>query len=285
MTKWILFVLSALALNAQADSRTRMCNGFLPENDMNIPVQDGVHIMATGITQTQFISVLNRMAAEYQNEVASKNARLAIENKWTDGTVNAYAYRNGRTWIISMFGGLARFPNMTYDGFMAVACHEMGHHFGGAPLFKWDWASVEGEADYYSALKCMRRVFRNDDNEKILAGRTLNSHVVSECLSEHNKRIDQLLCIRAGQAGLTLASVLAAMDGVRLPNVLKPDPRQVWQTDEDHPAAQCRLDTYFQGALCRVPVAKGLSNTDYRPGSCSGTAFTRGLRPRCWFKP
>lgn len=285
MTKWILFVLSVLALHAHAEPRTRLCSGFMPENDMYIPEQDGIHVMATGITQNQFMSVLTRLANEYRNEVAGKGGQLAIENRWSDGTVNAYADRQGNRWIISMFGGMARHPKMNYDGFMAVACHEMGHHLGGAPKWSGDWATVEGQSDYYATLKCLRRIFRNDDNERILASRNLDQHVISECMGENSARKDQLLCIRAAHAGLTLGEVLASMDGDRVPNVRTPDPRRVARTDGEHPRAQCRVDTYFQGALCRVPVSSALSNTDYRSGTCTGTAYARGLRPRCWFKP
>jgi len=286
MTKWILLALSALALHAQADTRTRLCSGFLPENDLNIPVQDGINVLATGISESQFVSILNRIAAEYRGEVASHGAQLAIANNWADGTVNAFADRQGRRWIISMYGGLARYPRMTYDGYMAIACHEMGHHLGGAPRFSaFDWASIEGQSDYYATLKCLRRMFRNDNNEQILAGRTLNSHIVSECLSEHKARAEQLLCIRAAHAGQSLASVMAALENGKIPNVRTPDPRRVSRTEGTHPHAQCRMDTYFQGALCRVAVSKQLSRTDYRTGTCAGTAYSRGLRPRCWFKP
>jgi len=47
--------------------------------------------------------------------------------------VNAYASvdKQGQQFI-HMFGGLARHPLMTEDAFLLVACHEFGHHYGGA---------------------------------------------------------------------------------------------------------------------------------------------------------
>lgn len=285
MQKWILFGLFAVTLNANASSK--MCSGFLPPNDMYIPVHTGPAALATGITRDQFNGALGRLYNEYRGEVAARGGTLVITRRWTDGTVNAEALQDKGKWYVIMYGGMARHPAINYDGFMAVACHEIGHHLGGAPLYQGeDWPSVEGAADYYAMLKCLRRVFRNDDNEKILAGRRLDRNIVAACEAEHRGRQDQLLCIRGGMAGISLAEVLAALDSGSAPKVTTPDKRRVSQTYEDHPRAQCRLDTYFQAALCRVPVAQSLSKYDYRPGSCADSrSYARGLRPRCWFAP
>jgi hypothetical protein len=187
-----------------------------------------------------------------------------------------------------MFGGLARHPAITYDGFAAVACHETGHHLGGAPVFSGDdsWASVEGEADYYAMLKCLRRLFEKDDNRKILAGRKLDPLAVSTCKNEERSQQDEELCIRATMAGVSLAQVLASLEGGSVPRLSTPDPRRVTETYEDHPRAQCRLDTYFQASLCRANFHQDMDRSDYRVGACTDThVYTRGLRPRCWFKP
>ena len=61
---------------------------------------------------------------------------------------------------------------ITVDGMALVACHEMGHHMGGAPKIDgWygsSWATNEGGADYYGTLKCARRFFAGDDNASIV---------------------------------------------------------------------------------------------------------------------
>jgi Zn-dependent protease with chaperone function len=54
-----------------------------------------------------------------------------------------------------MFGGLARDPLVTKDGFSAVICHEIGHHIAGAPRKGFSWASNEGQADYFATTKCL----------------------------------------------------------------------------------------------------------------------------------
>ncbi|MBX3022619.1 MAG: hypothetical protein KF799_13180 [Bdellovibrionales bacterium] len=279
MTSWLLLFIVVLGPQAQA---SKICSGFLPENQMSIPA-----IFTSGITESQFNNILRRIYNEYRIEFSAQGAEFVVENRWSDPTVNAFASKNGQFWIISMYGGMAREPNMTYDGFAAIACHEVGHHLGGAPLYGRDSdMAVEGQADYYATLKCLRRLFRGDDNGKILAGRQVDATVVRNCQAEHRGRQDQLLCIRAAMAGVSLAAVMADIGSGAVPKITTPDKRRVSRTDETHPRAQCRLDTYFQGALCRVPYSQGLSMTDYRVGTCADErTYTRGLRPRCWFAP
>jgi hypothetical protein len=65
-----------------------------------------------------------------------------------------------------------------------------------------------------------------------------------------------------------------------------PDPKVVTKTDDNHPAYQCRLDTYFQGALCEKAFTEDVSASSEVTGTCHGsTGQTTGLRPLCWFKP
>lgn len=265
-----------------------LCRGFLPENTMNFPVRDDVRgVAASGISKVQFDGVLDKVNAEYASEIASLGARFKIERKWQDGTANAYAYQDGGTYFIAMYGGLARHPAMTVDGFVTVACHEVGHHLGGAPKMTTDenpWASMEGQSDYYATLKCLRRIFRRDDNAKILAGMKLDPHAVSRCKAQRLGAQDETICIRGAMAGASLATVFSLMGKEKTPRLSTPDPSTVLKTYEDHPRAQCRMDTYLQGALCRTPYSARLSDTDYRDGTCDdGGPYSEGKRPRCWF--
>lgn len=285
MKNTLLALLAFASLASQAHSKDgKLCQGYLPKNTMWI-ADTGVRVKG-GIDEATFNSLLDRIEAEYSAEVAAAGATLKIDRQWTSGEVNAYASREGSTWIISMFGGFARHAKVTYDGFMGVACHEMGHHLGGAPLYARDWASVEGQSDYYSTLKCLRRIFAKDDNKKVLAGMTLDPVAVSTCNAEHSSQDDQLLCIRSAMAALSLGEVLAEFDSTStLPKLDTPDRREVRRTDPNHPRAQCRVDTLFNAAQCRVPVAQAVSSTDYRAGTCYTPEHSKGFRPRCWFAP
>jgi hypothetical protein len=93
-----------------------------------------------------------------------------------------------------------------------------------------------------------------------------------------------LICIRNSLAGIEMGAALAHMDGDPAPKIATPTTRKVKRTFQSHPLAQCRLDTYFQGALCNVDPRVEPSNTDPYHGVCSAGSDV-GTRPRCWFKP
>jgi hypothetical protein len=62
--------------------------------------------------------------------------------------------------------------------------------------------------------------------------------------------------------------------------------KQVSKTSDSHPATQCRLDTYIQGALCEKSYTEEIGQQDEVSGVCHGSlGMKTGLRPRCWFKP
>lgn len=289
MGKWILISLLGVGMLAgtQVDNVKRLCDGFVPENNLNIPVGTRFRGKDTGITEAQFNKIMDRMQSLYTAEVQTHGATYVINRNWTDGTVNAYAQQNGSSWEINMFGGLARYNGMTEDGMAAVACHETGHHLGGAPKYNGnDWAAVEGGADYYATLKCLKRYMDQDDNETIVAGLNPDPVGVQACEKQWSSRHDQLVCIRATQAGIVLGRVLQDLGGESQVNLNTPDPAVVTETDPNHPHAQCRLDTYFNGSLCTVAVTDLQSDTDPKPGSCwDANVSPIGLRPRCWYAP
>ncbi len=261
----------------------KLCSGILPENDMYIAV--GVKT-GGGVTEADFHKVLDRVEAVYAPEFIKQGAVLIVERNWEDGTVNAFASQSGNEWTIAMFGGLARHSAVTVDGFAIVACHEAGHHIGGAPKYTWnDWASNEGESDYFATLKCMRAVFGADDNQKIISEMEISPFVQESCKSQHSDANEQALCIRLAYAGLSIGKLFADFSGGTAVGFETPDENKVDETEDSHPEAQCRLDTYFAGALCPKSVSEELSPTDPRPGSCFDNKFAnRTHRPGCWFK-
>lgn len=253
-----------------------LCRGFLPKNNMRIPVGD-VH--ALGLEENQFNKVLDRVEAVYAPIVAAHGGHLVINRLWDDATVNASAERDGDKWILNMYGGLARYKGVNFDGFALVACHELGHHLGGFPHYQGDWASNEGEADYHATLKCLRRVL----GTKVA---NLDPYAKKRCEAVFKKKNDIAHCENGTMAGIDTAALLADLGGEPLPQLNTPDPTQVDQTNDDHPAAQCRLDTMFNGALCAKPVSEDLSDASPDPGACTeDQGYTVGLRPRCWYKP
>lgn len=286
--KWILasaiLVVGIGTIDASVRVKT-LCQGFLPENKMNIPV--GVKT-AGGITQEQFNQVMDRMEKLYSPEIERLGGKLKINRLWSNGTVNASANRSGTSWVLNMYGGLARHAATNFEGMALVACHEMGHHLGGAPKYggqgSLDWASNEGQADYYSALKCLRRFFAEDDNKAILANMTIDPLAEKSCVEQFANEQDQLLCKRTSIGGQSVAMLFKSLSNQTVvPQFGTPDPRKVQQTNDDHPATQCRMDTFFAGMRCPVDVNSKLDESDYRQGSCYSPHDPVGFRPACWF--
>lgn len=264
-------------------------DGFLPDNSLRIPVNAK---SSAGLTEEQFNSVIDSVESMYKPIVSTYGGDLSVVRKWTDATVNAYAQQNGKTWTVSMFGGLARHETITEDGFALVVCHEIGHHIAGAPLYSYKlqsmlagWASTEGQSDYFATTKCLRKVWEADNNEEIVSKMEIPETLKKACGKAKVWNEDYYTCIRGGMAGLSVANLFASFGGPK-PSFDTPDAKEVSRTNERHPASQCRLDTYFQGALCEVSMNEDFTRDSEVTGACHGSlGHSSGLRPRCWFKP
>ena len=259
--------------------------GFLPENDLSIPVGSK---LAGGLSEAQFNAVIDKLEVIYAPIVSQMGGRLTINRKWTDATVNANATRMGG-WIVNMFGGLARHNTITEDGFALVLCHEIGHHLGGAPkvggLFN-RWASNEGQSDYFATLKCLRKAFLNDNNAQAISRMNVPTTLSQACAKAWPNKDDRAICIRSGMAGVSVAGLFAALRNQPEGKFETPDTNVVSRTDDAHPAHQCRLDTYLQGALCEKSFNEDVSQSDEVRATCHGSTGAKvGLRPLCWFKP
>jgi hypothetical protein len=261
--------------------------GFLPENNLKIHVDDK---RVGGITEKEFNDVIDSVESIYAPIVDQEGGKLIISRGWSDATVNAYAQRSGNQWRVSMFGGLARHSTITPDGFALVVCHEIGHHIGGAPkkVSVWSnpWATNEGQADYFATLKCLRRTFLNDNNADIIANMEVPQALTNACNEAWSSAEDRAICVRGGMAGDSVAKLFAALRNGAQAKFETPDARVVTTTDDNHPATQCRLDTYFQGALCEVNFNDNVEQNSEVAGTCHGSlGHANGLRPRCWFRP
>ena len=260
--------------------------GFLPENNFKIEVNAK---RFGGLSEKQFNDVITKVETIYAPIVAQEGGKLVVSRNWTDATVNAYAQRSGSNWNVAMFGGLARHETITEDGFALVVCHEIGHHIGGAPkkVSMWSnpWASNEGQADYFANLKCLRRAFLNDNNVEIISKMDVPAPLTEACNKAWETVEDRAICIRGGMAGDSVAKLFASLRGQAPSKFETPDQTVVSVTNDNHPATQCRLDTYFQGSLCNVDFNENVEQDSEVAGTCHGTlGHTSGLRPNCWFK-
>lgn len=292
-----LLLTTILTLSTTLSQVTFACDihgktGIVPENTLNIPIGQK---SSGGITEAQFNKVIDKVISLYGQKVSSLGGKLVIKRNWNDGTVNAYADRNDsdvNNWNVSMFGGLARHSEMNEDGFAVVVCHELGHQIGGAPKKKdsngnFYWASNEGQADYYATLKCLRNYFAGSNNQEVVSKLNVPTIVTETCQKSFANAEEIAICQRSSMAGLVLANFFKALRKSNIaPKFTTPDPAVVSENFDNHPATQCRLDTYFQGSVCDKSVAEDVSDKDENIGTCTAkNGDTLGLRPACWFAP
>ena len=173
---------------------------------------------------------------------------------------------------------------ITEDGYALVMCHEIGHHLRGIPKKTFEGCpSVEGQADYFATLKCLRKVFRRDEKE--VTGLEIPGLITEKCQKSFREKWEVDICIRNSMAGLSVSAASSDIRNTSLPTVETPDLAAVQKTYEAHPLPQCRLDTYFQGSICEVSSARTLTTQDETTGARHPSLGHKdGIRPFCWYK-
>jgi hypothetical protein len=297
----LLIAGSALASNQVVNKivNQEKCE-FAPKNDVKVPI--GSQKAGQGLDESTYNSAIDIVENYYKPIVAAQGATLTINRMWTNDTANSTAHRSGKKWYVDAYGGLARLAIMTKDAEVAVLCHEMGHHLGGFPqgkgIFGSSWASNEGQADYFATMKCFRRVSENDDNAGIMASAVVPNEVKDGCKNTWRSTKEISLCEREAAAGSVLAQVLYDLghgthskasprgEPATAPSYSTPDTSVVSATNDAHPMAQCRLDTYFNGAICGVAATEDFGKSEGKTGACAQEkGDTVGYRPTCWYKP
>lgn len=199
-----------------------------------------------------------------------------------------------------MYGGLARRPEVTKDGFVLVICHELGHHLGGFPFYSGgDWAANEGQADYFATHACAHKMW-DGSADNALSRDGVDPVAKQQCDQSYTLQDERDVCYRTANASQSLANLLAVLGAENTPQFSTPDLSEVSATYEGHPAAQCRLDTYFGGALCATRFNEAVipgrnhpkgqesveAEADAAQYSCTrAQGQTLGVRPLCWYKP
>jgi hypothetical protein len=261
------------------------CDGGMRMNRI-VSIPEG-SFLANDMTEKEFKDSIKAFEQFFSPTIdRDHNAELIIFGSWASNTVNAYAEKSNKKVMVTIYGGLARHKAITKDGFTAVLCHELGHHFGGYPKKSTNrWSSAEGQADYYATMKCLRRIWEKDNNELIIANEVIPETLKSECAKTYIDTKSQKLCERMGLAGRSVAHMIQDLDHDSLVAKFEtPDPLVVRAMNYLHPYGQCRLDTFFQGAICPVSESVEFEDDDQKAGACHvKLGDTRGLRPKCWF--
>lgn len=287
MFKKLIFVFSFIfvaqhAFTCDRDGKT----GLLPENNLQISIDEK---FVGPITSQKMADQMKKAADIYGPIVKAKGGNLHMINLWHDSKVNASAFRRDGNWEVTIYGGLARHPAMTEDSLMLAICHELGHHLGGFPRYEenTDWASNEGQADYFASLKCLKRIFSSENNTAIVSQMTIDQEATQKCQSVYKSTEETALCQRIAMAGKALGSLFANVLGAKIPVTLETPHRFKRKVIlDEHPHPQCRLDTYFHGGLCDRPYSIDFSNTDPISGACiQKDGYQLGFRPLCWYVP
>lgn len=262
-------------LKSQSGETTRhygFKKSFLPENNFH---ETRRYYAAGEVTEEDFNDVLEAIRTIYEPIFWNHGATLNVYGDWNDNTVNAYADQAGTAWNVSFFGGLAKHIYMTREGFALVACHEIGHHIGGLPLYTDNpWASIEGQSDIYATTACAKMMF---DENSPLAYKW--SFMKKKPKPTPGDNCNSSVCKLSLEAGLSLGKVLAELNDESMPSYETPSKVVVKKTMESHPPSQCRLDSYKVGALCNKPW-----NNSVIPKTKAQENAVNCERPKCWYK-
>ncbi len=285
------FVLGLMTLFAAKAQGT-----ILPDNDLYL--MDCIEC-ETGIGKEEFDRIIANAEKAFGPIVEKFGSSLEIVNKWNDSTVNASATQSFGTWTVNMYGGLARRPEVTADGFVLVLCHELGHHLGGFPYVS-NWGANEGQSDYFASNHCAPYLWAEETAINATFRNLIPKAPKDLCDTSYPTVDQQNLCYRTMLASKSISDLLGSLTG-RTVDFNKPSPTQVKKTVNSHPEAQCRLDTYMAGSLCSLEYDRevipgqdlGRGNNGLEAEKQSAVTncadpnlfSSKILRPRCWFKP
>ena len=240
------------------------------------------------VTQDSFFETVRRIRSKFSPIIFDQGGDLNVIASWASNTVNATASQRGDNWNVTLYGGLARRPEMTQDGFMLVACHEIGHHLAGYPQFN-SWGAAEGNADYFAIYGCARGFWEDETQINALFATVIPPFPKSIC--DDRFRMDSQerkdLCYREVMAAFSLAELLSYIVDEEI-NVDTPSEYEAPYTNLDYPTVQCRFDTLVQSALCEETISFDVipwTEREMAAVSChQSKGQTEGLRPRCGFK-
>lgn len=232
----------------------------------------------------------------FSSSFDSYGANLIVNFKIENNRINAEATRRWNDWQINIYGGLLSHHLMTNDALVLIMCHELAHHIGGAPKKELLYASSEAQADYWATAVCLKKYFRETMSKVELSERAVQSkphlteEVQTDCATAYPTNVEQNICVLSVQASIEVTNFLNALRKKPAKISLStPDQKTVMRTNIDYPRLQCRLDTFFQGALCGLYPDSNPHPFDQRDELLAGCMEQNdhliGRRPSCWYKP
>jgi len=248
------------------------------------------------VSKSDYLRVQKRLKAAFDPFLEKHYGKtLKFTDSWDEEKVNGYCTRDMEdNPVINVYGGMARHQEMTLDGLYLIYCHELGHYLGGAPKAfrgrssKRGWSSAEGQSDYFATSKCLKKIF--DDHDKNKKAIRFAEQALLDKAKKRCKDQKDYYCLRAAMASVSVAKVFHSLKSYqKFPEIDDKDGTIVRRTKYVHPKAQCRLDTFLNGANCEYDLSSPFDDIDPRVGACVFSTdkedSKESSRPHCWYRP
>ena len=236
------------------------------------------------IERHKFNQIIEQLQRLYEPEFKLRQQLLQINGQWKNERMEASArydedYR-GEIATITITGAVARHTVITEEAFATILCHEIGHFLGGEPaFFKY---STEGQADYFAASACMRRLIPSMPDGIFSSPPRAPWLVKRRCVDTYDSREEIETCIRTTMGGFGLSSFVAFRKSQDKPDFETPDPDEAKHLSFEPNTVQCRLDTFIVASLCNPAAKRPIEKQ--RPWLCSRNGpLANYSRPLCWY--
>lgn len=217
----------------------------------------------SGISYFQYFEILQYFSTIYP--------QIQFPIEWMEPYFAAFAKKENKIRQVHVWGGLVRMPTATLPIVLTAICHEIGHHMGGNPLQDQvkggEWASAEGQADYFAARHCLPRTFYDhphwfDSLEKDFKQINSTQIDLKKCLDNKYCRVSVLSGYQMFQSFSKLPHSMP--EKIEFQLIAEPTTKSILQT---YPPLQCRFETFFSGGYCLI---------DAKSKNCQ--------RPVCWYR-
>jgi hypothetical protein len=246
---WILTILMILSLKTVAE----------PAFDWPVGKEG-----ESPVTYENYQQVIQDLIAQNIYAVIAQYGKpVVINDQWDTNYFGAGSLQREGFFDIMLTGGYARSPGNSVQILALTVCHEMGHILGGEPrqssqVAGSEWASAEGQADFYAASVCLPLYFKNHPEQIPAADESVKKICGGNNICEAIAQTGEMYIHFAG-------TYFPDLKGDVDPQIETPAPPAAELIRDSYPSFQCRLDTFVTGALCQSGVVAG---------DCKA--------PRCW---
>lgn len=199
-------------------------------------------VLAKGLDLQKMENVIQVFQSNYPE------VQFILSAQSTETNAQAIQFFGSKAILIN--GGFLQMENITTDDFGLIICHELGHHYGGAPYFPPSegnsiWASGEGVADFWATRTCFPKVI-----DRLPAVDVQRDDETAHFCISNAIQIPLNTCWRTIQSSLFISRLHSAFNHEKtVPQLSTPEIRQVDTTNVSYPSPQCRLDTFITGVM------------------------------------